>query len=547
MDPDKAKASLLSLPRELLDHIVGMVDLDDKALQAWELDYEHHSDSTPYGVYRHESLHGRGIEMLSKTSSVLYQAARPYLYSVSRLLLKPSFLSRQANRLVLQSVRGGVRRKYDSETATAMLPLVRKVGIYSSGRDITGKIGRNEVTLESYLSSLQHFPRLESVNICTRRPDELDEILDWKATPRVSYFGEHAGEPYSKYAGMSHLAMLRADAIESLPQTAARVPSWTFEGLPSRHVVDFISLSPSSMTDLNIEFNWGIDRVKPWAHEDAVAEGELPLPSTYDFLAVEHEGAAAALSACTNLRSFSATSLVHERETDSAIHPSISSAFPTSITSLNLTLNVFDTTVLSLLARLPALRRLALCVPVFESDDDPVPVDLPAVTTLELHQQFLNDVVASFEILATPKLETCTVILARCNNDFGQISDDEPASDLERLVEHASKCVELKTVHLKASTRDGILKPQHFRFLKYSLEDLDPPVRLVAHYPPMQTVDIRDRYDVLGALEELLLFAVGRLEAFRREGGDESSTEMREMLRAMAELYKLKQASEVPL
>ncbi|GAA6043814.1 hypothetical protein JCM8097_002061 [Rhodosporidiobolus ruineniae] len=549
MDPDKPKVSLLSLPRELLDHIIGFVDIGDKAARAWREEYEQNShvqlraEDSPTGLY------GLGIKALSMTSSVFCLATKPYLVTTLTGVSNVQHLH-------LAKHLPGVARN-----TPPVAPFVRSVTLSTSRRhdDAYFTYGGEGKELGDQFEALTRLPRVNSIHISQADGDDLDNVFRDLGRPQYSFFGREGHKMREPYKGMSHLEMLRAGALPAFPDIANRISSWTFTNFPTQLFLPFISLSPSSITSLSIDFEWSGAYYRPWHHQPDGLRSE-PSHSVYDFLSGDHEGLRNVLASCTSLKSFSATSVVADPADAAvpAIHPSwlVDGAFPTTLTSLDLTLNRFDDSVLAFLARFPALRHLSLYVPRFTTALPTIKrVRLPSLVTLSLHQASLEAIVHTTSILSTPKLERWTIISPDSEVMYDDPAtdadssdeDNERESDIDRLVDFAHRCRRsLKEIHLKSSGDSGVWSPYHFEQFTDNIAINILDARVIPHWPLLRTRALDMRKTALSVMEELVDFARDRVEEFKRTGEREwrSSTEMNEVLSAMSELYKLKEAKE---
>ncbi|GAA6043790.1 hypothetical protein JCM8097_007707 [Rhodosporidiobolus ruineniae] len=516
MSTDMPKVTILFLPHELLDHIAGFVDLDDKATRSWCRAYWQLDWSTADWA---TGFYARGVETLCSTSSALRRAARPYRFATFDV----------ARRLPVTNVDplGFELASLAREARVSSLSVSEEAWEASAPGPLRKRQRRN--FLKDQIAALANLPRLRALHLF---PGHIDDLVNL-AYPPIS-----------------------PATISPFPDLASRITSWTFTNVRVNHVVSLLSISPSTVTSLAVEHNWRDDppATEPWSNVDWDAEaGEQeegqPEREAYDLLCKDNSELRDALGKCINLRSLKVTSLVAEptNTDEAAIHPAWLSgdALPSSITSLSLSLNRFDETVLELLTKIPNLSHLALYTRPFANDlpDEAQHVALPSLLTLELDQHNPFAAERALEIMSAPKLRSVTITTAAAGLEFEEGLYGDSANEFELIPSHVEHAYpSLEEIHLKASAPAGVWRVEDFDTVKRGLAACRPSLRLVPHWPTLKTVDTSKREVALAASSDLLSWASGRIEALAGETGPLAAVEMEDLLRAMSALDRMRGA-----
>ncbi|BGP15675.1 hypothetical protein JCM10213_006154 [Rhodosporidiobolus nylandii] len=507
-----------ALPREVKEMVVREVDQQDKRIaqrrREWEIKAGAHIDGTQYvaGGYPY----GMGIAALHITSSECREMALPYLFSYMNL----HELSQAGLEDCLAS---GVAK------ATRSVSLGRaKERPYVWRRD-----EKEPPSMRAQLDALGSLPRLESVVLNFPHP----EMANTWTVFGHSYLPPDRERLYREdTAGLARAEMLQAGVLPSLVSAASRITSWTS---PKRRK----HINPSVIREVSIcpidpELRRA-DKVNPWAFD---FDTETEYPSTCNYLSQSSEDLRTTLADCTSLRSFHAMSLASEAEP--AIHSSwlSSPTLPSSLTSLSLVLGTLDSSVFSFLALFPALEHLALRVPNFTGDfplHPSLPLRLPSLLTLELHQEFLSSLSDTLFGLRTPRLTTLTASVS----DWDDADDFGDSPNLRALVKQMRKLPSLQQLHLTALSEEGVWSHGALDWLRGKLWQRDRRVDVVTHWAPLNDTNVEDGEQALNKAEELLEWEAQRVKQLRAEGAE--SRDAQTLLMSVSSLMRMQEVLDI--
>ncbi|GAA5855296.1 hypothetical protein JCM8547_009021 [Rhodosporidiobolus lusitaniae] len=492
------------LPTELKEMIVKLVDEEDrrirKRLKELALNPVLHVTRTNYGAGGYP--HGLGVRFLSETSKDCRRLVIPYLFSPLDLSKINSYA-------------------FDECINSEVGQLVRSVRLstFEPKRYGWRRSERNLASIARQLKALDQMPQYYIPN------DEEDDELPPR---RGSFFRWRAPGPDEKPEryrchGMTPAEAMRAGAFLELVRAAERVTSWGFENTGPEHMFEFDD------------------------EEDEEAPGR-------DYLSQDWSELRNALAACTSLRSLGISS--HSLSASGDIHSDwLLSSFPSSLTSLHLSLSYANPSLLSFLALFPHLRHLSLRLTGnFRSlsSSNGKNVTFPSLSSLSVHRTTLKQVDKLLRHLGTPILETLSLSAAKAFNSGDWDAEQQILDNTKKQIRRRTN---LHKVHLKAMTEDGIWPSYHRQELELSFspdtddsDDSDDPRSRSGPSRSSRTGRPCTTSTSTMALSRcprrrMLTWGLRRVEELERMGPP-YSREMSTILFSLGELYKMQAAVE---